>query len=263
MKLIFNSIPLPIFHPECKTVGLSQTDLYFVNVTLHVDLILLVNHIGWTKKCIPTLLHLLNILIDFLCCQAANLLRHQHLQPYILNIHLKSNNPRRHTFPNQLCIPTDVKRNRFLEHAAVTNKEKTEKRLSFGNNRALNPSISGHDLDSLCSPRRAQNFLSHLSEKFSELSVGSVGEVTGAKKLGTTNLSSALKTPQVMSTKGSANPKRQTTPSKISYSGSTRELVGWFVFSSFSYYDIILFSWIGVSWTKKMWQQFLKFKLYI
>ncbi|XP_022898200.1 serine/threonine-protein kinase Nek2 isoform X2 [Olea europaea var. sylvestris] len=156
---------------------------------------------------------------------AANLLRHQHLQPYILNIHLKSNNPRRHTFPNQLCIPTDVKRNRFLEHAAVTNKEKTEKRLSFGNNRALNPSISGHDLDSLCSPRRAQNFLSHLSEKFSELSVGSVGEVTGAKKLGTTNLSSALKTPQVMSTKGSANPKRQTTPSKISYSGSTRELL--------------------------------------
>lgn len=152
---------------------------------------------------------------------AANLLRHQHLQPYILNIHLKLNNPRRHTFPIQLCSPTDVKRTRFLEHAAITNNEKTEKRLSFGNNRALNPSISGRDLDSLCSSRRAQNFLSHLSEKFSELSVGSVGEVTCAKK----SVTSASKTPQMMSTKGSANPKRQTTPSKISNSGSTRELL--------------------------------------
>ncbi|CAI9785686.1 unnamed protein product [Fraxinus pennsylvanica] len=156
---------------------------------------------------------------------AANLLRHQHLQPYILNIHLKLNNPRRHTFPIQLRSPTDVKRTRFLEHAAISNKRKTEKRLSFGNNRALNPSISGCDLDSLCSSRREQNILSHLSEQFSELSVGRVGEITGAKKSVTTNLSSALKTPQVMSTKGSANLKRQTTPSKISNSGSTRELL--------------------------------------
>ncbi|KAL2535682.1 Serine/threonine-protein kinase Nek4 [Forsythia ovata] len=156
---------------------------------------------------------------------AADLLRHQHLQPYILHIHLKLNNPQRHTFPIQLSGASDVKITRLLEHAAITKKEKTEKRYSFGNNRALNPSISGNELDSLCSSRRSQNFLNHLTEKLSELSVGSVGEVTGGKKLATTKLSSALKTPQVISTNGSGNLKRQTTPSKISNSGSTRELL--------------------------------------
>ncbi|KAL2510717.1 Serine/threonine-protein kinase Nek4 [Abeliophyllum distichum] len=156
---------------------------------------------------------------------AADLLRHHHLQPYILHIHLKLNNPQRHTFPIQLSGASDVKRTRLLEHAAITNKEKTEKRYSFGNNRALNPSISGNELDYLCSSRRAQNFLSNLTEKFSEISVGSVGEVTGGKKSTTTKLLSALKTPQVISTNGSGNLNRQTTPSKISNSGSTRELL--------------------------------------
>ncbi|KAL0419862.1 UNVERIFIED_CONTAM: Serine/threonine-protein kinase Nek1 [Sesamum radiatum] len=80
---------------------------------------------------------------------AADLLRHPHLRPYILNVHLKSNNPRRHTFPSLSSDANFVKK----PTAAV----KTEKRLSFGNNRALNPSISGNDLDTPCSSREHKN----------------------------------------------------------------------------------------------------------
>ncbi|KAL0435699.1 UNVERIFIED_CONTAM: Serine/threonine-protein kinase Nek2 [Sesamum radiatum] len=108
---------------------------------------------------------------------AADLLRHPHLRPYILNVHLKSNNPRRHTFPSLSSDANFVKK----PTAAV----KTEKRLSFGNNRALNPSV---------------------------------------KKLTTTKLSSALRTPRLTSAKAPVNPRRQSTPSKISNPGSTREL---------------------------------------
>ncbi|KAK6141363.1 hypothetical protein DH2020_024913 [Rehmannia glutinosa] len=153
---------------------------------------------------------------------AADLLRHPHLRPYILNIHLKSNNPRRHTFPALSSEANFVKKTRFLESEAV----RTEKRLSFGNNRALNPSISGNELDTPCSSRRAQKSLSHLNDKFAGLSVGSVVEDIGVQKLVTTKFSSAVKTPRMTSAKASGNLRRQSsTPSKISNPGSTRELL--------------------------------------
>ncbi|KAG8389309.1 hypothetical protein BUALT_Bualt02G0216000 [Buddleja alternifolia] len=152
---------------------------------------------------------------------AADLLRHPHLRPYILNLHLKLNNPRRHTFSNISSDANYVKKTRFVEPAAV----KTEKRLSFGNNRALNPSISGNDFDSPYSSRRAQKSLTHLNDKFSELSIGSISGDVGVKKLMTTKLSSALRTPRMAATKTSANLRRQSTPSKISNPGSTRELL--------------------------------------
>ncbi|XP_073282694.1 serine/threonine-protein kinase Nek1-like, partial [Primulina huaijiensis] len=66
---------------------------------------------------------------------AADLLRHSHLRPYVLNVHLKASNPRRQTFPFHTPDGSNVKKTRFQEHEAV----KSEKRLSFGNNRALNP----------------------------------------------------------------------------------------------------------------------------
>ncbi|GFQ07448.1 serine/threonine-protein kinase nek2 [Phtheirospermum japonicum] len=151
---------------------------------------------------------------------AADLLRHPHLRPYILNVHLKINNPRRQTFPVLSSEPSFVKKTRFLESEAA----KTEKRLSFGNNRALNPSISGNELNTPCSSRRAHKSLSHLNEKFSELSVGSVVEDLSVKKSTTT------KTPRMISTKANANLRRQSTSSRISNPGSTRELVRFFKF---------------------------------
>ncbi|KAG6402999.1 hypothetical protein SASPL_135214 [Salvia splendens] len=158
---------------------------------------------------------------DFLV-QAADLLRHPHLRPYILDIHLKMNNPRRHTFP---AVPSDanfVKKTRFVEADAV----KREKRLSFGNNRALNPSISGNELDSPCSSRRAQKTFSHLNDKLSDLSIGSVGDDIGVQKLANSTKFSTIKTSRTTSAKASLNHRGQSmTPSRMSNPGSTRELL--------------------------------------
>ncbi|XP_042014894.1 serine/threonine-protein kinase Nek2-like [Salvia splendens] len=153
---------------------------------------------------------------------AADLLRHPHLRPYILDIHLKMNNPRRHTFP---AVPSDanfVKKTRFVEADAV----KREKRLSFGNNRALNPSISGNELDSPCSSRRAQKTFSHLNDKLSDLSIGSVGDDIGVQKLANSTKFSTIKTSRTTSAKASLNHRGQSmTPSRMSNPGSTRELL--------------------------------------
>ncbi|KAL2556742.1 Serine/threonine-protein kinase Nek2 [Forsythia ovata] len=157
---------------------------------------------------------------------AADLLKHPHLRPYILNIYLKSNIPRHHTFPVQSSDANYVKKTRFVAPRVVpmlTDKDKKERRQSFGNNRALNPSISGNDLDSPRSSQRARNFSSSLNRSFPELS--SVNEYTGVKKSVTTTLSSPVKSPRVNSAKASATPRRQITPSKISNCGSTRELL--------------------------------------
>ncbi|KAL1539730.1 Serine/threonine-protein kinase Nek2 [Salvia divinorum] len=153
---------------------------------------------------------------------AADLLRHPHLRPFILDIHLKANNPRRHTFPALLSDANFVKKTRFVEADAV----KQVKRLSFGNNRALNPSISGNELDSPCSSRRAQKTFSHLNDKLSDLSIGSVGDDIGVQKLANDTKFSAVKTPRTTSAKASSNCRRQsTTPSRMSNPGSTRELL--------------------------------------
>ncbi|CAN1270915.1 Serine/threonine-protein kinase Nek4 [Linum perenne] len=69
---------------------------------------------------------------------AAELLSHTHLQPYVLNVHLKLNNPRRTTLPNRWSDSNFMKKTR-------------EKRLSYSNDRSLNPSISEPELDSGCS----------------------------------------------------------------------------------------------------------------
>ncbi|XP_073136944.1 serine/threonine-protein kinase Nek2-like [Henckelia pumila] len=152
---------------------------------------------------------------------AADLLRHSHLRPYVLNVHLKASNPRRQTYPFHAPVVSNVKKTRFQEHEVL----KSEKRLSFGNNRALNPSISGNELNSPCSSRRTQNSLSHSNTKFSEVSVGNVGEDKGITKPVSTRFSNATKTSRVNTARASANPRRQTSPLKISNPGSTRELL--------------------------------------
>ncbi|PIN02749.1 Serine/threonine protein kinase [Handroanthus impetiginosus] len=152
---------------------------------------------------------------------AADLLKHPHLRLHIMNLYLKYNNPRQSNFPAISSDANYVKKTRFLDSQPL----KTEKRLSFGNNRALNPSISGNELDIPCSSRRAQKSSSHLIDKLSETSLDSVSEDVGVKKTMTTKLSSALKTPRITAAKAAANVRRHSTPSRISNPGSTRELL--------------------------------------
>ncbi|GER29742.1 serine/threonine protein kinase Nek2 [Striga asiatica] len=154
---------------------------------------------------------------------AADLLKHPLLRPYILDIHLKSNNLRRNTFPPQSSEPSFVKKTRFTDYEATVKREKI---LSFINDRALNPSISGNDLNPHCSSERAHKSSSHSNEKLSDISV----EDIGVKKPVTAKFSAsaALKTPRMVSAKAynNSNPRRQSlTPSRISNPGSTRELL--------------------------------------
>lgn len=154
--------------------------------------------------------------------QAADLLEHQHLQPYVLKMHLNSNNPRRHTFPLHWSDSNYMKKTRFLESEVVIVPNDAEKRQSFSNDRALNPSISGTEFDSFSSSQRAENFSKYLNRK---LSIGSIGEDIGFGKSMAGKLSTAVKTPKLTPTKAFATPRRQIVPSMISRPCSDRDSV--------------------------------------
>lgn len=135
--------------------------------------------------------------------QAAELLNHPHLQPYILKVHIKLNSPRRSTFPFQWADSNYARRTRFVEPASFSTLSVSDrgKRLSFSNDRALNPSISGTEQGSLCSTQRAQGFSACSKDKHYEQSVGCVSEECNM--------------PRMRTAKESATPRRHTIPSKI------------------------------------------------
>lgn len=153
---------------------------------------------------------------------AAELLGHPHLQPYLLKIHLKLNSPRRNTFPVEWSDSTFVKKASFLDPQALPSFTTREKRRSFNNDRALNPSISGTEQDSPHSSQRDQESPApiYLNQRFTELSVGVVHEEFGNTAA---KFSTYARTPRLMPSKISATPRRQSTPSKISYITSKRD----------------------------------------
>ncbi|KAK2987151.1 hypothetical protein RJ640_019711, partial [Escallonia rubra] len=136
---------------------------------------------------------------------AAELLRHPFLQPHVLKIHLSINSPRRHTFPVRWSDSNYVK-----ETAIVV--PDTRRRRSYSSDRALNPSISEAELDSLCSDG-THDLPSYLNRK---LSVGSINEDIGIDKSVPLKLSSAVKTPRLTPAKASATPRRQAVPPMMS-----------------------------------------------
>ncbi|CAK7346537.1 unnamed protein product [Dovyalis caffra] len=151
---------------------------------------------------------------------AAELLGHPHLQPYLFKIHVKLNSLRRNTFPVEWSDSNFMKNGRFVDSEAVPSSTSREKRRSFGNDRALNPSISGTEQDSPHSSQRAQESPSYLNRRFTELTVGVVHEVFGNRA---SEFLTAAKTPRFMPSKVSATPRRESTPSKISYTYSKRD----------------------------------------
>ncbi|KAF8017978.1 hypothetical protein BT93_H3010 [Corymbia citriodora subsp. variegata] len=128
---------------------------------------------------------------------AAELLGHRHLQPYVLKVQMKINGPRRSTLPVQW--PEDARAYRKY-------------RYSSSNNRALNPSISGAEHDSVCSTEGIY-VPSYLNERFEELSVGSTQSTVICKPI-YSKASSVVKNPKTSPAKASATPKRRTEPLK-------------------------------------------------
>ncbi|KAI4338656.1 hypothetical protein MLD38_023687 [Melastoma candidum] len=131
---------------------------------------------------------------------AAELLRHPKLQPYVVDIQLKLNNPRRSSLPAQ-----------WPEESGISPFRK--KRLSFNNNRALNPSISGCEQDSLCSNEDRFIGVGFSRERFQDVSDGSTQGTVICKQIPTKKLPSA-RTTRLSPAKASSIPKKTTEPMK-------------------------------------------------
>ncbi|KAK6940778.1 Protein kinase domain [Dillenia turbinata] len=143
---------------------------------------------------------------------AAELLRHPHLQPYLLKLHLNSINPRSNFSPIQWSDPYEIKKTRFSVPDFGLVLADRQKRLSFSNDRALNPSISGTELDSPCLSRNVEEFPTQLNHQFAELSVNSIHEEKVIGK-STTKYPAVARTPK-STQKPFATPRRHKVESK-------------------------------------------------
>ncbi|KDP23647.1 hypothetical protein JCGZ_23480 [Jatropha curcas] len=129
---------------------------------------------------------------------AAELLRHPHLQPYVVKVHLKMNSPRRDALPYQWPEPNYIKKTRFADPEDFPLNSYREKRYSFSNDRALNPITSEADEESFCSTKG-------MHRRLSELSIGSSNEGTViCKPITSSKPSKISKTSKVTATKASA-----------------------------------------------------------
>ena len=108
---------------------------------------------------------------------------------------------------------------------SVSTLSDRDKRWSFSNDRALNPSISGTEVGSVCSTQRAQGFFTCSKERLYDLSVGCVYEECNTNKSKATKFSNVDRTPRLRASKESATPSRQIMPPQISHFGSKRDLV--------------------------------------
>lgn len=140
--------------------------------------------------------------------QAAELLRHPHLQPYVFDIHLKHNSPRRNSFPMHWPETNYMKKNRFSAPTKAAISTYREKRFSFGGDRTLNPSISEAEHDYPFSDQTIKNNPRFLDRRMEDVSVDSVHEVTSVTKRITSKVSSVSKNQKVSVTKPSSTSKR-------------------------------------------------------
>ncbi|XP_052192907.1 serine/threonine-protein kinase Nek2-like isoform X2 [Diospyros lotus] len=139
---------------------------------------------------------------------AADLLRHPHLQPYVVKVHLRLNCPRRNSLSTQWPEPEYIKKMRSSEPEDVLISKYRVKHGAFGNDRTLNPSVSGARQDSFSSQRN-QISPSYLNQRIAEMSVGSIIEDRTFGRKITSKASDISKTPRLTPRKASATPKKQ------------------------------------------------------
>uniref|UniRef100_A0A7N0U106 non-specific serine/threonine protein kinase n=1 Tax=Kalanchoe fedtschenkoi TaxID=63787 RepID=A0A7N0U106_KALFE len=147
---------------------------------------------------------------------ASELLRNAHLQPYVHKIHMKVNNPRRNTLPANLngsksYHTTNTKYQGLRDNYVSPYKEKTR---SYGNDRTLNPSISGAEQDSVCSTDRNHTTPGCIGERLSEFSFGSTHDKTAIVKPIVSGTASSVRARRLSTGNTSATPRRLNDPTK-------------------------------------------------
>ncbi|KAK7258712.1 hypothetical protein RIF29_24294 [Crotalaria pallida] len=145
---------------------------------------------------------------------AAELLGHPHLQPYVHNIHLKINSPRRSTLPGHWQQSNYMKKTRFLKPEDNSVSIYTDKWNSFSNDQSSNLSVSGAEQDSLCSTREIDCTPDYVNQRLAELCVGDSHEMKKNVKPIVSKTYSIAKTPRLTSSKVSATQKKSIKPSK-------------------------------------------------
>ncbi|XP_071735428.1 serine/threonine-protein kinase Nek3-like [Rutidosis leptorrhynchoides] len=138
---------------------------------------------------------------------AGDLLRHPHLQPYVIKVNLKLNNPRRSSISTNWTESDYTKKTRFSEPVYLRPKSK-DRRQSYANDRTLNPSISLGDQGSPFSTKWVLDSPSYLHRKMERMSIGSMCEESPVTK----NIAS--KNLRFTSPKISSAPKKRTELSK-------------------------------------------------
>ncbi|CAL9153175.1 serine/threonine-protein kinase Nek2-like [Musa acuminata AAA Group] len=151
---------------------------------------------------------------------AAELLKHPHLQPYVLQVNLKSS-PMRNMLPIHHITTNHIRKIRFQDDA--DDSVHKEKRKSFGNERILklNKTVEQY---SLSSTQTVKDFPNYLNQRVRNLSTGSsqVGEI-GIDKAIDGKYSNILKTPRHTPTKNFTTPRTRVESSKASHTGPKRE----------------------------------------
>ncbi|KAL6989808.1 Serine/threonine-protein kinase Nek1 [Sarracenia purpurea var. burkii] len=144
--------------------------------------------------------------------RAAELLRHPHLQPYVIKVNLKLNSPRRNSLSAHWPESDYTKKTRFAAPEDVPVSTYREKRYSLSNDRTLNPSISGAEQDSFS--QRNQSTPNYLDQRLAELSVESTREDPAFGRKVISKASNVVKTLRLTPAKNSAIPKKRAEASK-------------------------------------------------
>ncbi|XP_068650329.1 serine/threonine-protein kinase Nek2-like isoform X2 [Aristolochia californica] len=138
---------------------------------------------------------------------AAELLRHPHLQPYVLKIHLKTGltcSP----LPIHQPASSSIRKTRFSGPEVSSPCREEEKRRSFSNDRYLKPGSPATEQDSKSDQQSAGS--RHIEENIIYKPVS-------------WKTPRVAKTPRTISAKAFSTPRRQTEPSKMLHAGRNRE----------------------------------------
>ncbi|KAE8704040.1 Detected protein of confused Function [Hibiscus syriacus] len=118
-----------------------------------------------------------------------------------------------------------MKKNRFVEQHS-TGLSDIGRRRSFSNDRALNPSVSETEHDSLPTIRREQDISSFLFEKFTEFSAGIDNEEITTNRSTATKFPTAAKIQRLtLAPAVSVTPRKHIIQAKVSKTGKKHDLV--------------------------------------